>query len=127
MAQFQCELADQARSRGDHATERRDRVTLVRTSVGSRHVGADRDPAWVGVLDDRHGRFVEVVRRATRRIGVDVVVVRHLLAVVLRGLRQSRRGLTDVDGSILMRVLAITDATWTSYAAVWTNASAANC
>ena len=42
---------------GDHAAERRDRVALVRPAVRLGDVGADRDAARVGVLDDRHGRL----------------------------------------------------------------------
>ena len=41
---------------------------------------ADRDAARVGVLDDRDARLGEVVRGTPGRVGVDVVVVAHLLA-----------------------------------------------
>ena len=76
----------------DHPAERRDRVARVRLAVRLGDVRADRDAARVGVLDDRDGRLVEVVRRATGRIGVDVVVVGHLLAVQLRRLREAAVG-----------------------------------
>ena len=55
------------------------------------HVGADRDPARVGVLDDRHGGLGEVVGRPPGGVGVDVVVVGHLLAVQLLGVGQPAR------------------------------------
>jgi hypothetical protein len=75
----------------DHAAERRDRVALVRAQMrrgdGVERVGRrDRDAARVGVLDDRHRGLDHVERRAQGRIGVDVVVVRHLLALQLLGL-----------------------------------------
>ena len=72
----------------DHPAERRDRVARVRLAVRLGDVGADRDAARVGVLDDGDRRLGEVVRGPPRRVGVDVVVVRHLLAVQLLGLRQ---------------------------------------
>ena len=71
---------------GSHAWARRAR----------RRCRADRDAARVGVLDDRHRRLGEVVRRPPGRVGVDVVVVGHLLAVQLLGLGRARRG--GVDG-----------------------------
>ena len=75
--------------RRDHAAERADRVRGVRLAVGLGDVGADRDPARVGVLDDRDaGEVAVVVRRPPRGVGVDVVVVRHLLAVQLLGAGQ---------------------------------------
>ena len=74
--------------RRDDAAERRHRVARVRLAVGVGDVGADRDAARVGVLDDRDGRLVEVVRRTPGGVGVDVVVVGHLLAVQLLGLRE---------------------------------------
>ena len=68
----------------------------------------DRDPARVGVLDDRHRRLVEVVRRPPGRVGVDVVVVGHLLAVQLLGGGEPAYGvLGAVEGSRLVRVLAV--------------------
>ena len=75
---------------GDDAAERRDRVAGVRLAVRLGDVGADGDAARVGVLDDRDGRLVEVVRRPAGGVGVDVVVVGHLLAVQLLGLRPAR-------------------------------------
>jgi hypothetical protein len=56
--------------------------------VGLGDVRPDRDAAGVGVLDDGDGRLVEVVGGAAGGVGVDVVVVGHLLAVQLRRLRQ---------------------------------------
>ena len=60
--------------------------------MGVGDVATDRDAARVGVLDDRDRRLGEVVRRPIRRLSVDVVVVAHLLAVQLLGLREPRLG-----------------------------------
>jgi len=71
-------------------------------------VGPDGDPARVGVLDDRHRRLVEVGGRAPGGVGVDVVVVRHRLAVQLLGLREPGRAvLAHVQRGRLVRVLAV--------------------
>ena len=82
----------------------------MRQSVGFGDVGTDRDAAWVGVLDDRDARLVEVVRRTTSGISVDIVVVGHLLAVQL--LRAGKPGAATerraVERRSLMRVLAVT-------------------
>ena len=60
------------------------------------------------MLDDGHGGLVEVVRRAAGRVGVDVVVVGHLLAVQLLGARQPGRSVAGaVDRRRLVRVLAV--------------------
>ena len=75
---------------GDHPAERRDRVAGVRLAVRRGDVGADGDPARVGVLDDRHARVGVVVRGPPGGVGVDVVVVGHLLAVQLLGVREAR-------------------------------------
>ena len=75
----------------DHAAERGDRVALVRLAVRLGDVGTDGDAARVGVLDDRDRGLVEVVRRPAGRVGVDVVVVGHLLAVQLARLREPGR------------------------------------
>ena len=79
---------------GDDAAERRHRVALVRAQVGARDRvervrRGDRDAARVRVLDDRDGGLDQVERRAQGRIGIDVVVVRHLLALQLRRLRDA--------------------------------------
>ena len=69
-------IADRHRPVGrDHTAERRHRVARVRLRVGLGDVGADRDAARVRVLDDRHRRLGEVVRRPPRGVRVDVVVV----------------------------------------------------
>jgi hypothetical protein len=71
-------------------------------------VGADRDAARVGVLDDRDRGLVEVEGGAQGRVGVDVVVVRHRLAVQDRALCDARRRLeVDVERALLVRVLAV--------------------
>ena len=80
----------------------------VRYGIVTAH--PDRDPARVGVLDDRHARIGEVVDRAPRRVGVDVVVVRHLLAVQLARLGEARRPVrVGVEGRGLVRVLAVAE------------------
>ena len=91
----------------DHAAERRDRVARVRLAVGLGDVGAGRDAARVGVLDDRHGRLVEVVGRPAGGVGVDVVVVGHLLAVQLLGCGQAGPRQCGVERGRLVRVLAV--------------------
>ena len=68
---------------GDDAAERRHRIASMRPSMRLRDVRPDRDPARVGVFDDRDRGRVEVVRRPPGGVRVDVVVVRHLLAVNL--------------------------------------------
>ena len=74
----------------DDAAERGDRVARVRLGVGVGDVGAHRDAARVGVLDDRDGGVGVVVRGAPRGVGVDVVVVAHRLAVQLLRTGQAR-------------------------------------
>ena len=98
--------------RRDDAAEGRDRVALVRLAVRLRDVVAHGDAARVGVLDDGDGRLVAVVvGGAHRGVGVDVVVVGHLLAVQLPGLRQARLRLepVGVEGGVLVRVLAVAE------------------
>ena len=52
--------------------------------------GPHCDPAWVGVFDHGHrGLVALVVGRSDGRIGIDVVVVGHRLAVQLLGTGQS--------------------------------------
>src|SRR5690606_19079977 len=93
---------------GDDATEGRDRVALVRVAVRGGDVVGDRDAARVGVLDDRDARLAVVVRGTPGGVGVLVVVVGHLLAVELLGLREPRlAGLVHVQGCGLVRVLAV--------------------
>ena len=96
----------------DHAAERRDRVALVRAQVRAgdrveRVRRGDGDAARVGVLDDRDGGLDHVERGAQRGIRVDVVVVRHLLALQLRGLRDAVPADAGVDRGALVRVLAV--------------------
>ena len=72
---------------------------------------ADGDAARVGVLDDGNRRHVTVVvRRAVGGVGVDVVVVRHLLAVQLLALGEAARVGRRVEGRRLVRVLAVAQA-----------------
>ncbi len=59
--------------------------------VGLCDVGPDSDPTRVRVLDDCDGGLVAlVVGRPDGRVGVDIVVVGHRLAVQLLGPRQTR-------------------------------------
>ena len=95
----------------------RDMVALVaRVRAGVRRgdriarAARHRDAAGVGVLDDRHRGFVEVVRGAQGGIGVDVVVVRHLLALQLGGLGDAAAGGLDVERRLLVGVLAVAQA-----------------
>ena len=70
----------------DDPAERRYRVAVsCARACALRDVVADGDAARVGVLDDRDGRLGEVVGSAVGGIGIDVVVVGHLLAVQLLG------------------------------------------
>ena len=75
--------------RSNHPTKCRNGVALVCEQVrgGDRVYGAvrcDRDAARVCVFDDRDGGKVVVGCGSKRGIGINIVVVRHLLAVQLR-------------------------------------------
>src|SRR5690606_13954447 len=64
--------------------------------------------AGVGVLDDRDGRLGVVVRGAPGGVGVDVVVVAHLLAVQLLGRGEPAGEVTvRVERGTLVGVLAV--------------------
>jgi len=94
--------------RRDDPTERRERVAGVRLRVGLSDVGAHGDAARVRVLDDRDGGSLVVVRGAPGGVGVDVVVVAHLLAVQLLGLGEPWRAVpARVQRRALVRVLAV--------------------
>ena len=82
------------------------RVAGVSKPVGLGDVASNRDPAGVGVLDDGHGRFGVVVRRTLGHIGINVVVVGHLLAVQLLG-RGDPRTPVGIKRCLLVRVLAV--------------------
>ena len=75
--------------RGNHAVSRDDaaegglRIARVRLPVRLGQIGAERNAARVGVLDDGHARLDEVERGPPGCGGVDVVVVGHGLAVQL--------------------------------------------
>ena len=74
-------------------------------------VSPDGDAARVGVLDDGDGRRVAVVvRRTVGGVGVDVVVVRHRLAVQLLPLGDAGLTLSGVQRRALVRVLAVAQA-----------------
>ncbi len=83
-------------------------------AVGLRQVRAERDPARVGVLHDGDARLAEVEGGPPGSVGVDVVVVRHGLAVQhLRRGDASRLGGSALPGGLhvqrgsLVRVLAV--------------------
>src|SRR5699024_4354804 len=98
---------DRAVARDDAAVGR-DRVARVGALVRGLDGVTDGDATGVGVLDDRDGRPVAVVVGGTQGgVGVDVVVVGHLLAVELVGPRQTGPGIGDVEGRPLVRVLAV--------------------
>ena len=101
----------------DHPAERRDRVAGVRLGVRVGQVGADGDPARIGVLDDGHARLGEIVHRPPGRVRVHVVVVRHGLAVQELRSRDAiawagtggsfGRKVVYIQGRALVRVLAV--------------------
>ena len=101
-----CGLCDDT-VRRDHTAERRHGVAGVCTRVGGCDVVRRRDSAGVGVLDDGDRRTVVVEGRAKRRVGVDVVVVRHLFAVKLCCLCDARTEHRAVQRGGLMRVFAV--------------------
>ncbi len=83
----------------------------MRLGVRIGQVGAEGDPARVGVLRDRDAWRGEVIGGPSRGIGVDVVVVRHLLAVQLLGARYpaplASVAARQVQGGPLVRVLPV--------------------
>ena len=92
---------------GDDATESAQRVTGVSFAMGFGNVGAGSDAARIRVLDDSHAGGLEVESRPPRRVGVDVVVVAHGLAVELAGSGQAGLAGATVNGCGLVGVLAI--------------------
>src|SRR5699024_7567634 len=94
---------------GDDTTECGDRVGGVCFAVCFGVVDSDGDTARVGVLDDGHARFGEVVGGAQRCISVHVIVVGHGFAVQLFGTGQTRRNLSGdrVQGRFLVGILAV--------------------
>src|SRR5215212_9749358 len=68
---------------GDHSPVGRHRIAGVCSAMRLGDVTTDGDSTRVGVLDDRHRRGGEVIGRAPGRVRIDIVVVRHLLAVQL--------------------------------------------
>ena len=93
---------------GDHAAVRRHRIARVCLAMRLGDIDAQRDAAWVGVLDDGNARLGEVVRRSSGRVGVDVVVVRHRLAVQHASLREAERAMVGaVKRSTLVWVFAV--------------------
>ena len=93
---------------GDHPTKRGDRIAGMGPAVGLRDVRTHRDPARIGVFDDRDTRLSEVARSAVGSLAVGVVVVAHGFAVQQLGLGDSlRTGRIGVEGRGLVGVLAV--------------------
>ena len=85
-------LVDRTVDRHD-AAERRHRVGVARAAVRRRRrPPGDRDAARVVVLDDRHRRRRELGDDAHRRVEIEQVVVRQLLALQHLGARERRPG-----------------------------------
>ena len=75
---------------GDHAAEGARQVAGVRLAVRIGHrLARDRDPAGVGVFDDRYADLLVVECGAPGSVGVGEVVVTHLFSVQLLDLRQA--------------------------------------
>src|SRR5699024_8444988 len=93
---------------GDHPTVGGHRVTGVGLGVRTGDVLGHGQTARVGVLDDRHGRYLTVVvGGAPGGVGVHVVVVAHRLAVQLLGAGEPGRPVPAVQGGLLVRVLPV--------------------
>src|SRR5262249_2829496 len=97
---------------GDDAAESRYRVAGEGAAVGFRLVLVRRQPAWVGVLDDRNALLRERSDRAPGRGRVQDVVERPLLSVQLPrtgdAVRlRAERALRGVERCLLVRVLSV--------------------
>ena len=87
-------------------TRRRPRPGHTRGPLVGLAMSAPTATPTVGVLDDRHRRFGEVVRGTSGASASTLVVVGHLLAVQLPGRGQTTRaGLVEGQGGRLVRVL----------------------
>ena len=87
---------------------RRNRIAVVGFAMSLGDVGSDGDAAWIGMFDDRDGRLVEVTGGPARRVSIDVVVVRHLLAMQLLSVREATSRAGDaIEGRWLVRVLPV--------------------
>ena len=93
----------------DHAAIGGRRIGPVRVLVGERGTCVDRHAARVCVLHDHAGRRVERVDGLKRRVSVDDVVERQLLALPLARVSDgaSARSGRPVERRALMRVLAV--------------------
>ncbi len=83
-------------------------MTPPKAETGSHDVHTKGDTAGVGVLDDGDARLREVVCRPPCRVRVDVVVVRHLFAVQLLGIRETAAAI-GIQRGFLVRVLAVAE------------------
>ena len=92
---------------GDDAAEGAQRVTGVGLAMGLGNVRTGGDAARIGVLDDGDARLLEVEGGATGRVGVNVVVVAHGLAMQLPSSGQTGLAGALVDRSSLVGVLAV--------------------
>src|SRR5690606_33535399 len=84
-----------------------ERIARVREGGRLGDRGGGRDAAGVRVLDDGDRGAGVVERGAQGGIRVDVVVVRHLLALQLRRLRDAGAAGVAVEGGALVGVLAV--------------------
>ena len=94
----------------DHAAEGGGRIGLPRAHVRLARRGRDGRAAGIVVLDD-DGRGLPVfLRQLQRGVGVQEIVVGHLLAVQLLGARHPRlaaRAEVPIERPLLVRVLAV--------------------
>ena len=92
---------------GDDAAEGRHGVGRERAPVSLFERRGGGRARRVHVLDDRARRLVEVAHELPRRVGVNVVVERHLLAAEHFGLRDAAARACTVERRLLMRILAV--------------------
>ncbi len=94
----------------DDAAERRDRIAGIGVLVRLAEIGAERDAARIGVLDDDAGRrLAERLDAFERGVGVGDVVERELLAGehARGGDGAGRYVALDVERAALVRILAV--------------------
>ena len=87
----------------DDATKGRERIRVAGTHVGLGGAGAGRHAARIRVLDHRGGRFAELEHDAQRRVEIEEVVVRQLLALQDGGVAEPVARILGVPGGALMR------------------------
>ncbi len=94
---------------GNHAAERGGRIGLPRAHVRLARRRRDGRAAGIVVLHDHRGGLPVFLHQLQRGVGVQEVVVGHLLAVQLPGARHPRlaRAEVPIERALLMRVLAV--------------------